>query len=231
MDYRDKQSLDQIRDFLELKISKEPISKLEVEKPDGYELDEGIRSRERVIDLAEVFTPNWLVDEMVNDIPLEYLKIDNRVLEPSCGNGNFLVEIMARKLQQITLGSSAEEMNYQVLICLTSTYGIDISESNVLETRLRLFELIQSFVFKYVGPNIDSKFVAIVHYVLEKNIIYADFLKNNDSIEIHEFTFPKKFYISQRIFTLLELLEINSEANVFPRPEKILETKHYLELI
>ena len=86
------------------------------------------------------------------------------------------------------------------------------------------------FLIKHTKYIIDNKFNTAINYVLINNIVHADFLKNAESLEIIEFTFPKLFHVSQRIFTFLELLEINSESFVFPRPTKILPTVYYLDI-
>ena len=219
-----------MKNFLKEKDVPKTEKTVFVEKPIGYEVENGIRSWERVVDLAEVFTPNWLVEEMLNSIPEKVIFPETRSLEPSCGNGNFLIEIVARKLQQIKISSESNEMVYQVFKCLASTYGVDISESNVLEARSRLKELILGFLQSFKIYAIDEKFESIIDYVLNANILHADFLKNAESLEIVEFTFPKPFYVSQRIFTFLELLELNSESFVFPRPTRILQTVYFLDL-
>lgn len=222
--------LDKIKKVLDLKNSGKTTNRLSVDQPIGYELEEGIRSRERVVDLAEVFTPNWLVVEMLESIPGPDLGIETRVLEPSCGNGNFLVEILARKLQQITLGTSIEEIDFQIVKSLATTYGVDISIENIQEAVSRITELVNSFYAKYVKASFSLEMQDVISYILERNIVHADFLKNLDFLEIYEFSFPKKYYVSRRVFTLIELIELNSNDFVLPRPERVLETLHYLEL-
>jgi hypothetical protein len=222
--------LTSMKTLLEKKITQKTENAIVVEKPIGYEVENGIRSWDRVVDLAEVFTPNWLVEEMLNSIPDKVIVSDARTLEPSCGNGNFLVEIVARKLQSIKISNESNEMCFQVFKCITSTYGVDISESNVIEARSRLRDLVFGFLSKYKINSIDNKFNTAINYVLINNIVHADFLKNAESLEIIEFTFPKLFHVSQRIFTFLELLEINSESFVFPRPTKIRQTVYYWDI-
>lgn len=222
--------LTSMKTFLEEKITQKTEKTIVVEKPIGYDVENGIRSWDRVVDLAEVFTPSWLVEEMLNSIPEKVIVPEARTLEPSCGNGNFLVEIVARKLQSIKISNESNEMCFQIFKCLASTYGVDISESNVIEARSRLSDLVFGFLSKYKNISTDIKFNSAINYVLKNNILHADFLKNAESLEIIEFTFPKLFYVSQRIFTFLELLEINSESFVFPRPTRILPTIYYLDV-
>lgn len=226
----ENKNLDQIKELLQIKTANKELPKLNIDKPQGYELQDGIRSKERVVDLAEVFTPSWLVNEMIENVGDQQILIDTRILEPSCGNGNFLIEILARKLQYIKLSNTAEDVNFQILKCLTSTYGIDISTTNIIEAHARIIDLISEFYIQHLGYKIELEFQSVITYVLTKNVLCADFLKNIDDIEICEYTFPKKYFVSRRIFTLLELAELNSGELVFPRPAKILSTVHYLEL-
>lgn len=91
-----------------------------------------IKSRKRVSDYGEVFTPEWLVKDMCDLIP-EW-RIDTTVLEPACGNGNFLAEILRRKFE---LCESADD----ALLALSTTYGVDIQEDNVEECIKRLYAM------------------------------------------------------------------------------------------
>lgn len=90
-----------------------------------------IKSKERVDNLGEVFTPENIVSHMLQKIPKEYWETDKTFLEPTCGTGNFLVEILKKKVKH---GNT-------VLDSLKTIYGIDIMEDNVIESRKRLFKV------------------------------------------------------------------------------------------
>jgi len=62
-----------------------------------------IRSRARVADHGEVFTPEWLVEAMLDLVKDESTRIDSRFLEPACGSGNFLVKVLQRKLADVEI--------------------------------------------------------------------------------------------------------------------------------
>ncbi len=62
-----------------------------------------VKSKARVADHAEVFTPPWLVEAMLDLVKAETERIDSRFLEPACGSGNFLVQILRRKLAAVEL--------------------------------------------------------------------------------------------------------------------------------
>lgn len=125
-----------------------------------------IKSKERVNKFAEVFTAEREVKAMCNLIPSEVWEdIDSRFLEPACGNGNFLVEILERKLSRC---ESAE----QGLQALRSIYGIDIQQDNVEESKQRLFDM---FVKQF--PKAPAITAIVAAQILESNIICGDSLE------------------------------------------------------
>lgn len=114
-----------------------------------------MRSKERAKSLGEVFTPQFLVERMLDKIPSEVLlNPEKTVLDNSCGNGQFLVEVMERR---ITAGIPH-------LAAIRTIYGIDISELNTDETKQRLAK----------GSK-DAEIWAVLHH----NIICADALDPN----------------------------------------------------
>ena len=124
-----------------------------------------IKSKERVSKFAEVFTAEREVKAMCDLVKQETERIDSRFLEPACGNGNFLAEILERKLSQC---ENAE----QGLTALKSIYGIDIQQDNFEETKLRLFDI---FVNRFPkAPAITGLEAAAI---LENNIICGDSLE------------------------------------------------------
>ena len=62
---------------------------------------EFVKSKERVADHGEVFTPPWMVEAMLDLVKAESERIDSRFLEPACGSGNFLVPVLKRKLTTV----------------------------------------------------------------------------------------------------------------------------------
>ena len=93
-----------------------------------------IKSKQRVKDFAEVFTPKHIVKDMCDLVPEEmWMNVETTFLEPACGTGNFLVEILERKFKLC-------EDWQDGLIALKSVYGIDIQMDNVIEARQRLFD-------------------------------------------------------------------------------------------
>ncbi len=104
-----------------------------------FDTQQQIKSRERVRDLAEVFTAEREVNEMLDLVKEMSYHLDARFLEPSCGNGNFLVAILQRKLKSLEKDCRQQkDYEYGVLRALASIYGVDISDDNVKEARERL---------------------------------------------------------------------------------------------
>ena len=124
-----------------------------------------IKSKKRVKEFAEVFTPDFIVKDMCDLIPQEvWENITSTFLEPACGNGNFLVEIYARKLERCKDEKDG-------LKALASIVGIDIQQDNVDESRLRLRSM---FLDKF--PNANSFCLYMLATILCNNIICADSL-------------------------------------------------------
>ena len=124
-----------------------------------------IKSRQRVKDHAEVFTAEREVKAMCDLVNDELSRIDSKVLEPSCGNGNFLVEIYARKLK-----NCKDEKDG--LKALASIVGIDIQADNCEESRKRLMaQYLEAF------PNANEVCILLAAGILQNNIICGDGLK------------------------------------------------------
>jgi hypothetical protein len=139
-----------------------------------------IKSKERVSAHGEVFTADREVNAMLDLVKQETERVDSRFLEPACGNGNFLVRILERKLVVVrrmyqSKGRSTFELN--ALIALGSLYGIELQMDNVLECRQRLFGIFRNF-YAEVFPDLSQSddFLRSAQYVLERNILWGDAL-------------------------------------------------------
>src|ERR1700750_758443 len=102
-----------------------------------------IKSKRRVADHGEVFTPPWMVEAMLDLVKDETELIDSRFLEPACGSGNFLVHILRRKLAAVDLkyGKSNFEKRHYALLALMCIYGIELLQDNIAECRANLLEI------------------------------------------------------------------------------------------
>ena len=143
-----------------------------------------IRYNIKVIEYGEVFTPSNIVNDMLNLLPTkddgrtlilnektkaEKSYISSTFLEPSCGDGNFLVEILNRKLKCV----SESSFDHDVLLAISSTYGVDIQADNVLESRRRMLGVIEDF---YGDRPISEEQLDKINEILFRNIILGDFL-------------------------------------------------------
>lgn len=131
-----------------------------------------IKSKERCRKYGEVFTPEWVVKKMCDELPNGAFEINKTFLEPACGAGNFLVEIFRRKLEHCKTANEG-------LRALESIFGVDILPDNVAESRKRLLAMYKD-KFK-LGSH--SSYVNVARLILRKNIIRADFLKIADKIK------------------------------------------------
>src|SRR5512134_3876001 len=96
-----------------------------------------VKSKQRVADHGEVFTPAWMVEAMLDLVKGETERIDSRFLEPACGSGNFLVQVLIRKLAAVDrrYGKSEFDKRHQALLALMCIYGIELLDDNVTECR------------------------------------------------------------------------------------------------
>ena len=133
---------------------------------------------DRVSRYGEVFTAKREVVAMVDLVAVEADRIDSRFLEPACGDGNFLIEVLERKLQVVKRRYSADRLEYErnSFTAVGSVYGIDLLEDNVLDCRRRLFTLVRDEYRCAFGDQPSERFLQAISYVLEKNILRGDAL-------------------------------------------------------
>src|ERR1700732_4326013 len=133
-----------------------------------------IKSKKRVADHGEVFTPPWMVEAMLDLVKGETERIDARFLEPACGSGNFLVRVLQRKLGavELTFGKSEFEKRHYALLALMCTYGIELLADNIVECRANLLEIFSEYL------NIDESddLYRAASYVLSQNLVHGDAL-------------------------------------------------------
>ncbi len=133
-----------------------------------------VKSKRRVADHGEVFTPQWLVDEMLDLVSVEMDRIDSRVLEPACGSGNFLLPLLDRKFATVELryGKSDFEKRHQALLALMCIYGIELLSDNAAECRANLVERFCD----YVRPQPGDPWFAAAEKVVAVNIVNGNAL-------------------------------------------------------
>lgn len=133
-----------------------------------------IKSRKRVADHGEVFTPEWVVDAMLDQVKAEAERIDSRFLEPACGSGNFLVKVMQRKLAAVELkyGKSDFERRHYALLALMSIYGIELLADNIAECRANVLEVLAD----YLNIQESDHLYQAASTVLARNLVHGDAL-------------------------------------------------------
>jgi len=133
-----------------------------------------VKSRQRVIDHGEVFTPAWMVEAMLDLVKKETERIDSRFLEPACGSGNFLVQVLIRKLAAVELkfGKSEFERRHYALLGLMCIYGVELLSDNIAECRDNLLEI---FAENLNLEESEDLYRAAAH-VLSQNLVHGDAL-------------------------------------------------------
>ena len=134
-----------------------------------------IKSRQRVADHGEVFTPPWMVEAMLDLVKGETERIDSRFLEPACGSGNFLVQILRRKLAAVEhkYGNADFERRHYALLALMCVYGIELLTDNIAECRANMLEIFT----EYLILDEQDAFYRAASYVLSQNLVHGDALK------------------------------------------------------
>lgn len=143
----------------------------------GEPMEKQIKTKQRVIDYGEVYTAKKQVEAMMNLLP-PTLSLETTYLEPACGNGNFLVEILKRKLNKVSISKNAVQ---DFFISVSSIYGVDIQMDNILEARARLYEMLMIKHGQLTGTMPSRAVSQTFQRILERNIQCGDTLAKTDS--------------------------------------------------
>lgn len=203
-----------------------------------------IKSRQRVADHGEVFTNPREVNAMLDLVRDESFRLDSRFLEPACGDGNFLIEILRRKLSLLQDLKSQTEWEFQSLIAVGSCYGIDILPDNAEACRTRLEEYVLSQHPASERLPVDSPYLLSLRYMLQKNIVCGDALTyrtaQNKPIVFCEWTpIAGSMQFSRRDFQFdflvtqshqYSLFDEQGEAQSFDEPVRTYPPLHYTQL-
>ena len=209
-------------------------------------------SKQRVSDHGEVYTHPREVNAMLDLVKQETERIDSRFLEPACGTGNFLVEILARKLAVVANKYKKSQLEYEryAVLAISSIYGIDILADNVVACQDRLFE---SFNAQYSGlykTQAQDKCREAVRFILRSNILHGDALTLKtvgdtatpaSPIVFSEWSAVNGSLLKRRDFVYAHLVETSShremplfsdldEEAYIPEPVKDYPLVHFLEV-
>lgn len=212
-------------------------------------MEKPIKSKQRVADYGEVLTPPHIVNAMLDLVKQETERIESRFLEPACGTGNFLVEVLRRKLQVVERRYRRRQFDYEryAILAVSSLYGIDILEDNAGECRQRLYETFDAAYTALFGEKAKAACRESVRYILKRNIIHGDALslqtvgEHPQPIVFSEWSLVGNSLIKRRDFAFHELVQQASmrelplfsdlgEEVFIPEPLKEYPPVHFLEL-
>ena len=142
-----------------------------------------IKSKKRVKQFGEVFTPEFIVKQMCDLCEPEISRINGKVFEPTCGNGNFLVEILRRKLAKIKF-KNQKQFEFEIILALSNIYAVDIQADNVREARSRLHDIVLDFVSKRKS---SIYFLNAVEFILSKTILVGNTLTQKSELKFYDF--------------------------------------------
>ncbi|MFR9546211.1 MAG: SAM-dependent DNA methyltransferase [Rikenellaceae bacterium] len=206
-----------------------------------------IKSKERVSTHGEVFTSDREVNAMLDLVGQETERIESRFLEPACGNGNFLAKILERKLAVVRRCYAKSRIDYELyaLIAVSSIYGVEIQNDNVVECRDRLFNIFTNEYTSLFKNSTTEEYLKSIRCIIGKNILWGDALtlKTPDGAKPIIFSEWSAMggKVKRRDFTLDNLLQNQpmAEPNLFsdlgdeafiPTPFKEFPLTHYLKL-
>ena len=181
------------------------------------------KSKQRVRDHGEVFTAEREVKAMCDLVKDETERIDSRFLEPACGDGNFLAEILARKLDVVKRKYKKSPLDYEknAILALSSLYGVDILLDNVLACRERLFSQWDKEYKSVCKKDCDDATRNAAKFILSKNIVCGNALTLNvvdengqetgEPIVFSEWAFITGFQMQRQDYTFAHLLEMNDD--------------------
>lgn len=173
-----------------------------------------IKSKKRVSDHGEVFTPGWLVEKMLDLVKGETERIDSRFLEPACGSGNFLVPILQRKLAAVELkcGKSEFDKRHYALLGLMCCYGIELLADNIDECRANMLEVFAA----YLDIDETDDLYRAASFVLSLNLVHGDAMTmkgmTGQPINVVEWGYLGKGKFQRRDFRLDVLTGMSSFA-------------------
>lgn len=190
--------------LLNRELSETTISSSALKKADASRSSTGgVKARDRVAQHGEVFTPDWVVSEMLDMLPsgehgdvwtAEEDKKQKTFLEPACGEGAFLMEILLRKLQRTTerYSHDQDQWEWQAILAVSSLYGIELLEDNSERCIMNLYELFLEQYYDRQFPSKNRDSLAAIKFIISRNIMQGDFLtqkqRDGNPIIVSDFT-------------------------------------------
>jgi len=209
-------------------------------------MNEQVKSKKRVSDHGEVFTNEREVKAMLDLVKHETERIDSRFLEPACGNGNFLAEVLQRKLNVVDQRYSKSQIEWEryAILAISSIYGVDILEDNAQECRERLFNIFDERYTAVFRDKCQDECRRSAKFLFGRNILWGDALDftNPDTkqpIIVSEWSAVNGSMLKRRDYMFKFLVEqthqfsmFNDEGNAaaIDEPIKDYPLVHFLKL-
>lgn len=205
-----------------------------------------IKSRDRVTEHGEVFTSEREVNSMLDLVYNETQNIESRFLEPACGDGNFLIKILERKLSVVERKYKKSQSDFEKwsFIAISSLYGIDLLEDNIIDCRNRLYNNFKDAYERLYKKKIKYDVLHAIKYVLDHNILIGDALTmkvdDDNYIVFPEWSFVKGNNIRRRDYIYKELIReenskeiisVENQAAFIPEPIKEYPLINYLKVV
>ena len=205
-------------------------------------------NEDRVKKFGEVYTAEKDVNDMLDLVNNEAIRIDSRFLEPACGDGNFLIQILKRKLKIIEKKYKTSQVEYErySVQAISSLYGIDILKDNVENCRKRLSDFLFKNYENIYKKNIKKNFVKTINFILSINIVWGDALSlknenNNNAITFAEWSFVSGSLIKRTDYSFSDLIAYQpfekgslfsdlGEKVIIPDPICSYKPIHYLDI-
>lgn len=171
------------------------------------------KSKQRVADHGEVFTPRWMVEAMLDLVKGDTERMDSRFLESACGSGNFLVQVLRRKLSAVErkFGKSDFERRHYALLALMCIYGIELLADNIAECRANMLEILAD----YLNLEESDDPYRAAFYVLSQNLVHGDALTMRTS-DGQPITFAEWGYLGKGKFQRRDFrLDILTQSSAF----------------
>ena len=205
-----------------------------------------VKSKKRVADHGEVFTNDREVNAMLDLVKHETERIDSRFLEPACGNGNFLAEVLRRKLKVVDQRYANNQMDWEryAVIAVSSIYGVDILEDNAQECRVRLYQIFDDLYTSHFKDKCKEDCRRSIRFLFDRNILWGDALDftnpaTKQPIVFSEWSTVNGSMLKRRDYMFKFLVEkshqfslFNDEGNpaAIDEPVKDFPLIHYLKL-
>lgn len=187
-----------------------------------------VKSKQRVADHGEVFTSEQEVKAMLDLVEPETERIESTFLEPACGNGNFLAEVLRRKLKVVEnrYANRQTDFEFNAVLAVSSVYGVDILEDNAQECRDRLFNVFNTLYSKLFEKECRDECRQTIRFIIYKNILWGDALTFKNPVTKNPIIFTEwkpvmNRQIKRKNFVFQFLVEKSFQISLFDENSQV----------